>query len=57
MNISSMRKEDRIECLVIYLHCYWLLEFATLLDLEHKVPTIYILHHKVESVLQQNMRY
>jgi len=52
-----MFRKDRMKWFIIYLHCYWLLEFSTLLDLEHEVSTIDIFHNEVESVLQQNRRY
>lgn len=33
-------------------HSMWLLELADLLDMVHKVSSVYILHHKVQPVLE-----
>ena len=38
---------------LLYLRCYGLLELSTLLYLVHQVPSIHILHHKVQSILKQ----
>jgi hypothetical protein len=36
---------------IVLLHCNWFLEFATLLDLEHEIASVDVLHDKVETVL------
>lgn len=33
------------------LHCLWLLELAHTLNVVHEVPSINILHHKVQTIL------
>ena len=38
----------------MYLHGDGLLELAALLDLEHEVPAVDVLHHKVQPVLETN---
>lgn len=35
----------------LYLHSDRLFELATLLDLEHQIAAVYVLHDEVESVL------
>lgn len=30
-----------------YIHCYRFLEFATLLNLEHQISAVHVLHHEV----------
>lgn len=37
--------------LCVYSHSMRLLELANLLDLVHEVSSVYILHHKIQSVL------
>lgn len=36
-----------------YSHCLGLLEFSNLLDVVHEIPSIYVLHDKVETVLRR----
>lgn len=36
----------------VYSHSMWLLELADLLDMVHKVSSVYILHHEIQSVLE-----
>ena len=38
-----------------YLHSHWFLEFAFLLNPVHQISPADILHHKIESILQQQM--
>jgi hypothetical protein len=44
-NVERSRKDD--------LHSDWFLEFAALLDLEHEVSPVHILHHKVQAILHR----
>lgn len=32
-------------------HCLWLLKFSYLLNVVHEIPTIHILHNKIQAVL------
>lgn len=50
---SNSRSDWRWFCFQrVYSHGMRLLELADLLDMVHKVSSVYILHHKVQSVLE-----
>ncbi|KAH3734726.1 hypothetical protein DPMN_041171 [Dreissena polymorpha] len=49
--MSSSKQEWII--MPLNLHCNWFFKFAFLLDSEHQIASIYILHDKIQAVLKK----